>query len=552
MSGGGDTSLSHSERPPVTRTLDDVAHRLRRNKDNGDGCVLLIGAGCSVSAGIPSPSGFVEIIQREYPVAASRAKAKDYPHCMGELSPADRHRLMTRYIDTAKINWAHIAIAQLMAAGIVDRVLTTNFDSLVMRACALFNIFPAVHDMVTLGEYRSSRVRARAVFHLHGQRDGLFQAHVKADVDKLEAKLAPLFQDCANRRTWIVVGYSGANDPVFRQLLRMNDFDHELYWIGYRDTPMPDALAPLMEEGRGGFWIADNWDADTFLYQLADRVGCPPPPFIATPFTHLRETLKGIAAFRLPGQDSDIPVTQEAIKTIDAVIAILERDGDGSSTALSSGSTFVPQSLTAPKLAQTISVVTPLLGVDGESNVSLHSLFLRLPPEDRRTNDFALADAFDLLGLAVQPCDIGTLDEAMAVLLPPEVTGARRVDLIGELLGALEARHAAIGIHNPLFDIDPTALEKLVKAGPGALIAGLVLNDVAVGKVAVIIAAIGAGYVFLSVAYGLGDGLNKTLRTQIPRLLGALAANVEAKISRHSTTDEGTEKGKGTKPRRTE
>ena len=303
----------------MPHTIEDVAHRLRENKKNGDSCVLLIGAGCSVSADIPLPAKFVSIIKDEFPREYERASVKDYPHCMGELTPTQRHRLISRYIDKAKINWAHIAIAQLMAGGFVDRVLTTNFDPLVMRACALFNIFPAVHDMVSLGEYRASRVRDKAVFYLHGQGDSFFQAHVKRDVEELEAKLAPLFQDCVNRRTWIVVGYSGDNDPVFRQLLNMRDFDHDLYWIGYRDAPMPPLLAPLMEEGRGGHWI-DGWDADNFLYQLAAQVGCPEPPFFASPFTHLRQTLDSIASFKLPGQDTEVAVTQDAIAKIDQAI----------------------------------------------------------------------------------------------------------------------------------------------------------------------------------------------------------------------------------------
>lgn len=55
---------------------------------------------------------------------------------MNELALSERRDLIARYVDTAKINWAHICIAQLMKYGYVDRVLTTNFDSLIVRACA--------------------------------------------------------------------------------------------------------------------------------------------------------------------------------------------------------------------------------------------------------------------------------------------------------------------------------------------------------------------------------------------------------------------------------
>ena len=39
--------------------------------------------------------------------------------------------------DGAGINWGHIALAQMMRAGYVDRVLTVNFDTILHRACTL-------------------------------------------------------------------------------------------------------------------------------------------------------------------------------------------------------------------------------------------------------------------------------------------------------------------------------------------------------------------------------------------------------------------------------
>jgi hypothetical protein len=56
---------------------------------------------------------------------------------MAALDRGVRRDLIAGYIDKAKINWAHLALAQLIENGFVDRVLTTNFDPLVSRACAL-------------------------------------------------------------------------------------------------------------------------------------------------------------------------------------------------------------------------------------------------------------------------------------------------------------------------------------------------------------------------------------------------------------------------------
>ncbi len=130
----------------MQRKIDDVVETLRRAKEQGKGCTLLIGAGCSVKAGIPLASGFVEIIRKEQPRAHERATEKTYPKCMAELSPGERRDLITRYVDSPKMNWAHLGIAQLIKSGFIDRVLTTNFDPLVVRACSMVGIFPAIYD----------------------------------------------------------------------------------------------------------------------------------------------------------------------------------------------------------------------------------------------------------------------------------------------------------------------------------------------------------------------------------------------------------------------
>src|SRR5690349_9660042 len=100
-------------------------------RKRGKGCALLVGAGCSVSGGVPAASGIVAFIRDNYPQRYERAKEKTYPHCMAELPLDARRDLIAQYVDEAKVNWAHICIAQLMKHEFVDRILTTNFDPLV-------------------------------------------------------------------------------------------------------------------------------------------------------------------------------------------------------------------------------------------------------------------------------------------------------------------------------------------------------------------------------------------------------------------------------------
>lgn len=149
------------------RGMDDVVEAVRNAKRHKKSCALLIGAGCSVSAGIPLASGFIEVIKKDWLNAFERAKQKaqpanpTYPICMAELSDAERRDLISDYVDRATINWAHLAIAQLMKDGFVDRVFTTNFDPLVLRACALLGVFPAVYDFAASQRFKPAYLPKR-------------------------------------------------------------------------------------------------------------------------------------------------------------------------------------------------------------------------------------------------------------------------------------------------------------------------------------------------------------------------------------------------------
>lgn len=75
------------------RTIEDVVGDIRMARGRGRKVNLLIGAGCSVSAGIPSANGFVKTIKKENEAAYIRAKRNcggrepGYPDCMGALLP---------------------------------------------------------------------------------------------------------------------------------------------------------------------------------------------------------------------------------------------------------------------------------------------------------------------------------------------------------------------------------------------------------------------------------------------------------------------------------
>ncbi|PTE07110.1 hypothetical protein C9427_27730 [Mesorhizobium helmanticense] len=227
---------------------------------------------------------------------------------MAALEIGVRRDLIARYVDSAKINWAHVALAQLIEAGFVDRVLTTNFDPLVSRACALINRFPAVYDLAASRIFKPDQVSEQAIFHLHGQRDGFNLLNTKDEVQRQKRRLGPVFDEVKRGRIWIVVGYSGENDPVFELLARVRHFEFGLYWIGYESAPSPHVEREIIAPAKGAHFLG-GVDADDFFVSLAQKLECFPPNYVAQPFSHLHRTISMLAPYGAPHpEDSEHPV----------------------------------------------------------------------------------------------------------------------------------------------------------------------------------------------------------------------------------------------------
>ncbi len=317
----------------MQREITDVLETVKRAKERDKACILLIGAGCSVKAGIPSATEFIEIIRKTYPRAYERAEKKSYPHVLAQLSMAERHDLISEYINKAKLNWAHIAIAQLIKRGFVDRVLTVNFDPLVMRACALVGVFPAVYDFAASQHFKADFIARQSVFYLHGQHTGFVVLNTEAEVERLSQHLGPVFTDSTRGHVWIVAGYSGDNDPVFGHLARIERFDNNLYWICYKDKPPEQHVQDkLLVDGKDCYSIS-GFDADDFFVTLAQGLECFPPDFVQTPFTHLDNLLEPVLPYSLPGKDSSLEaipkkLLQDAIEKIEKPAALALKAND--------------------------------------------------------------------------------------------------------------------------------------------------------------------------------------------------------------------------------
>ena len=140
--------------PTWSRRVENIAETIR----NANGkCVVLIGAGCSKSAGIPLAGELIREVELRFPFAFADvppAERSNYNKVMSQLNTMERRQLLNRHIEAARINWAHLALAQLFATCKFDRILTVNFYPLLVLACAMAGFFPAIYYLATTERFR--------------------------------------------------------------------------------------------------------------------------------------------------------------------------------------------------------------------------------------------------------------------------------------------------------------------------------------------------------------------------------------------------------------
>ena len=182
--------MATTQKPEIVNNVSEIAEKIQfaRRADGSLGrTVFLIGAGCSISAGIPGAS---DIARRMVRIAAARFGCCDekadsveayknliaqklfvpFPTGHPESDPTDetidwykvydgmfsrhftapddvRELFATLVVDAKQaINWAHLCLGEIVAQKYVSTVLTTNFDQLVLSGMVPAGVLPVVCD----------------------------------------------------------------------------------------------------------------------------------------------------------------------------------------------------------------------------------------------------------------------------------------------------------------------------------------------------------------------------------------------------------------------
>lgn len=278
--------------------IEHLAYLLKQAKDkNQPQPIFFLGAGASRSGNIPSASEIINQILDDYSespfVKDLPSESRTYANLMNCLLPDQRDELLKKYIDEAKINVTHIYLAQLLKEGYVDYILTVNFDNLMLRALALFNIFPSTYDMAILKDLTTTSFKEKSVVYLHGQNHGLWLLNTPVEMEKVKNTVPRIFDSIKNKRPWVFIGYSG-EDPIFEHVKNLGRFNNGLYWVTYNEHNPSENIQEFVSEPNTNAFVIKGYDSDSFMLKLNSELKLGQPYIIDKPFTALMDMLNEI------------------------------------------------------------------------------------------------------------------------------------------------------------------------------------------------------------------------------------------------------------------
>lgn len=290
--------------------LKHLAASLKDAKDEG-GAILLVGAGISVSAGIPPAQKLMKIAIENFPNYFTEEEQKlaqedisklQYNNVMTKLSNVKRKELFKWFIEgnpekkikKAKLNFAHIAIAELLKQGYFSRILTVNFDPLLIHACYMVGMypFPAIYDLGAMGKVNAELLHDPSIVFLNGQHVGFVQRNTTDQLEAHKETLSQIVRSTGCSKTWVVAGYSGENDPLMNALNELRPYNNWLYWLEYNDQVLQRDSHLFLEKDEECKVIYHS-DADETFMEIADFLNCQ-LDFIEKPENELRKYLNEI------------------------------------------------------------------------------------------------------------------------------------------------------------------------------------------------------------------------------------------------------------------
>lgn len=269
--------------------------RLRSLLMDGSEPILLLGAGASITSGIPGAEKTVERVARwawckehgRHPGDLSIRRSDYWPWLTSQswyrpnLSHADlypdaidnflgvkrdRREFFEQLINPSGIppSRGYVALTQILHQGWISTVLTTNFDRCLERAAVQHN---RPHRLVTISTpadyvmFNSAPQDPQLIF-LHGSVKHYSDKNLTDEVQNLDAQLVDRVNPLIRDHPVIVVGYRGTEASVMKDLFLTQagsgGFLHGVYWCVLESDvsgPFSPFVAQLAQQIRSGFQL---------------------------------------------------------------------------------------------------------------------------------------------------------------------------------------------------------------------------------------------------------------------------------------------------------
>lgn len=272
---------------------------------------LFLGAGASVSSGIPSAGTMIgewrEQAYREANPGAggtqqdwlqqqawygSESEYSDLFEALYHNAPT-RQKYLERKIEPAFPGWGYLYLASMIEKGWFNIVYTTNFDDLIADGLSIYcgynPVVCAVDSQVEMINPTTDRAK---IIKLHG--DYLFRRlkNTRDELNALDPVMDEKFREFSRHRGLVVIGYAG------------------------RDRSVMDILGALLADGRGYFptdiyWGMREGDAPSeALCELAEAYPDRLRPFVCNDFDLFMADLHQALHQRHEGGDTDFDIPQ--------------------------------------------------------------------------------------------------------------------------------------------------------------------------------------------------------------------------------------------------
>jgi SIR2-like domain len=223
-------------------------------------------------------------------VYGSTRNDDDYSLLFGRFYPTRRERqlLIERLFDRKRPGPGYLFLGGLIAADIVNCVLTTNFDELLhdmlMRFYDIRPIVCAFDSAVSGIRVRSKRPK---IIKLHG--DFLYDniKNMKNELRALDTNMEEKMREVCKDSGLVVVGYSGRDESVMhpiRDMLRKPDYlNMGLHWCFTSERTVPNSVVELAENHEGKVTLYKIRSFDSLMERIFTRNGCQWPMAFRNP-----------------------------------------------------------------------------------------------------------------------------------------------------------------------------------------------------------------------------------------------------------------------------